>query len=108
MTAESGNQPESVKPFLKNLFTTEKTNREKVYLIVNLVTLDFVHNISHGKVITSKHYLFVPELHNLTRQKQAVVIANKFEHCISYDLCCKAETSLSEPSIATSKERRLL
>ena len=54
VTAEYRNPPESVKLFLKNLLTTEKTNREKACHIVDSVTLDFVHNISHGKVITPK------------------------------------------------------
>ena len=72
------------------------------------MTSDFVHNISHGKVITPKHCLFALGLHNLTGQKQAVVITNKFEHCMSYDLCCEGETSLSEASIIKSKETSVL
>ena len=72
------------------------------------MTSYFVHNISHGKVITPKHCLFALGLHNLTGKKQAVVIANKFEHCMSYDSCCEAETSLSEASIIKSKETSVL
>ena len=55
-----------------------------------------------------KHYLFPLGLHNLTGQKQAVVIANKFVHCMWYDLCWEAGTSLSEASIANSKETSIL
>ena len=108
VTAEYGNPPETVKLFLKNLLTTEKTNREKACRIVSSVTTDFVHNMSHSKAITPKHYLFALGLHNLTAQKQAVVVANKFGHCMSYDLCCEAETSLSEASIAKSKKMIIL
>ena len=36
------------------------------------------------------------------------MLANKFGHCISYDLCCEAEKSLSEASIAKSKEMSIL
>ena len=68
------------------------------------MTSDFVHSMSHGKVITPKHYLFALGHHNLTGQKQANVIANEFEHCMLYDLCCEAETLLSETSIAKSKK----
>ena len=64
--------------------------------------------MSHSKVITPKHYLFALGLHNLTAQKQTVVVANKFGHFISYDLCCEAETSLSEASIAKSKKMIIL
>ncbi|KAG1711251.1 hypothetical protein GQR58_002553 [Nymphon striatum] len=110
VTAEYGNPPESIKLFLKHLLTTEKSraNREKACRLVDSVTSDFVHNISRGKVITPKHYLFALGLHNLTGQKQAVVLANKFGHCMAYDLCCEIETSLSEASVAKSKETSLL
>ena len=31
-------------------------------------------------------------MHNLTVQKETVVIANKLGHCMPYDLCCEVET----------------
>ena len=68
----------------------------------------FIISISHGKFITPKHYLFTLGVPNTTGQKQEVVIANKFGYCMSYDLCCEAETSLSEASIAKSKETSIL
>ena len=104
VTAEYGNPPEPVKLFLESLLTTENIDREKACRIVDLMTSDFVHNISLGKVITPKHYLFALGLHNITGQKQAVVIANKFGNSMPYDLCCEAEMSSSEASIARLKK----
>ena len=54
VTAEYGSPPESVKLFLKNLLTTEKTNREKACCIVDSMKSDFVNNTTHGKVINPK------------------------------------------------------
>ena len=110
MTAEFGDSPDSVKIFLKHLLTTEKsrTNREKPCRITDSVTSNFIHNISNGKIITTKHYSSALGLHNLTGQKQPVVIANKLGHCMSYDPCCEAETSLSEAAFLKSKETSIL
>ena len=59
VTAEFGDPPDSVKLFLKNLLTTEKsrTKQEKARRITDSITSDFTHNISNGKIITPKHYL---------------------------------------------------
>ena len=42
------------------------------------------------------------------KKQAAVVIANNFGYCMLYDLCCEAETSLSEASLAKSKETSIL
>ena len=47
-------------------------------------------------------------MHILTGQKQPVVKANKLGHCMSYDLCCEAETSLSEAAFFKSKKTSIL
>ena len=72
---------------------SDRTNREKGCRIIDSLTSDFIHNISIGKIITPKHYLSALGLHNLTGQKQPVVIANKLWHCMSCDLCYEVETS---------------
>ena len=110
LTKEYGNPPESIKLFLKHLLTAEngQPNRKKACRLINSITSDFIHNIGRGKVITPKHYLFALGLHNLTGQRQPVVIANKFGHCMSYNRCCEIETALSEAFIARSKVTTLL
>ena len=110
VTAEFGDPPDSVKISLIHLLTTEKsrTNREKACCIIDSVTSDFIHNISNGKIITTKHYLLALGLHNLAGQKQPVVITNKLGHFMSYDLCCEAETSLPEVAFLKSKESSIL
>lgn len=109
LTAEYGNPPESIKLFLKHLLTAEKNpNQKRTCRLIDSITSDLIHNIGHGKVITPKHYLVALGLHNLTGQRQPVVITNKFGHCMSYDRCCEIESALSEASIARSKETNIL
>ena len=47
-------------------------------------------------------------MNNLTGEKQTFVIVNKLRHCVSYDLCCDLETSLSEAAFLTSKKASIL
>ena len=82
VTAEYGNPPESVQVFLKHLLTTENTNKERACRMINSVTSDFIH-VSNGQIKTPKHYLFPVGLHNLTGQRQPVVMTNKLGHCMS-------------------------
>ena len=88
--------------------TTEKTNKERAFRMISSVTSDFIHNVSNGQIITPKHYLFALGLHNLTGQRQPVVMTNKLGHCMSYDVCCEIETALSEAAVAKSKETNIL
>ena len=108
---EYGEPPESVKYFLQHLLTSVKHNvnaRDKTSRLIESLTADFVFNVSDGKVITPKHYLLALGLHNITGQKQPVVVTNKLGHCISYDLSCEIETALSEASVKRSEETSIL
>ena len=108
LSEEYGNPPDSIKLFLKHLLSSEKSNKDSTYRLIDSFTSDFIHNISHGKVITPKHYLFALGLHNLTGQRQPVEITNKLGHCISYGTCCEIETALSEAAIEKSKKTNIL
>ena len=108
LSNEYGNPPESVKLFLKHLLSNEKAKKDTTCRLIDSFTSDFVHNISHGKVITPKYYLFALGLHNLTGQKEPVEITNKFGHCMSYGNCCEIETALSEAAIEKSKKTNIL
>ncbi|XP_066931362.1 uncharacterized protein [Clytia hemisphaerica] len=108
LSEEYGKPPQSVQLFLKHLLSTEKSNKETTCRLIESFTSDFIHNISHGKVITPKHYLFALGLHNLTGQKQPVEITNKFGHCISYGTCCEIETALSEAAVEKSRLANIL
>ena len=111
LTREYGTPPDSVRIFLTHLLTSGKhdTNtREKTKRLIDSLTADFVFNVSDGRVITPKHYLFALGLHNMTGHKQPVVITNKLGHCISYDLSCEIETALSEASLIRIQETSIL
>lgn len=102
LTSESRKTPASVTLFLTLLLSSRK------HKVIDSYSVDFVHGIDRGKVITAKHSLLALGLHNITGQKQTVVISNKLGHCISYDLTCKIETAQAEAALVSSKESNIL
>ena len=80
VTAKYGSSNDSVKLFLNTLLYSGKKNVDKLEALPRLVEslwANFVHAVSKGEIITSKHYLLSLCMHNMTGQKLLIQIDNK-------------------------------
>ena len=87
VTEEYGSPPDLVKLFLSTLLYSGKKSIDKLDAHPRLAEsfcTDFVHAVSRGEVITSKHYLLSFGMHNMTGQKLLNQIVNELRHCISH------------------------
>ena len=92
LTKEDRLPPTSVTLFLTNLLkSADHSLKPYVQRLIDSYSLDMIHGVSRGSVITSKHFLLGLGLHNITGQKKVVQLANRFGHSISYDKVCDIE-----------------
>ena len=54
-----------------------------------------IHVVTHGKILTDKHFLLGLGIHNITGQKRTLQIINMHGHCIDYNKVCKVAATHS-------------
>ena len=103
--------PDSVELFLTNLLKSKNSttnNNENTTRLIDSYAADMVHGVTHGKVLTKKHFLLALGIHSITGMKDVVKIINRLGHCINYDKTCEIETAMAEATIARSSNINIL
>ena len=88
--------PSSLINFLNILKSTNHPNSENVSHMVTSFSQDLIHGISHGRVVTLKHFSLGLGLHNITDQKLPIQILAKLGHSLNYKSVCQIETAEAE------------
>ena len=89
--------PSSLINFLSILLkATNHPNSEKVSRMVTSFSQDLIHGISHGSVVTLKHFLLGLGLHNITGQTLPIQILENLGHSLNYKSVCQIETAEAE------------
>ena len=83
LDSENRNPPESVTSFLSQLLRNkDHPNREAPTRLIESHTSDLIHCVTHGKLITTKHFLLGLGLHNITGQRLPIQILYRLGHFI--------------------------
>ena len=69
---------------------------EKVQRLVYSYSSDLIHGVSQGEILTLKHFLVGPGIHNLTGQKLPIKILSNLGHSADYKTVCQLETAQAE------------
>ena len=96
LTSEEREPPASVITFLTTLLKEKchgVTRNKTIPRLIDSFAADMIYGVTHGKVVTSKHYLLALGLHNITGSRKVVEITHKLGHCIDYNLTCEIETA---------------
>jgi len=110
LASEERKPPQSVRIFLQKLLKSpnQRNDNETVSRLIESLSQDFIHGVTMGRTLTEKHFLMSLVIHNLTGQKNAVELLNKFGHGMSYSLMSDILTANAESAIAKSKISTLL
>ena len=95
--SENRNPPESVTSFLSQLLRNkDHPNPEALPLLIESYTSDFIHGVTCGKFITTKHFVLGLGLHNITGQRLPIQILHRLGHCIDSNFAYEIETAQAE------------
>ena len=89
-------------PFVLNEFfsfllkSKDRPCTNSVKRLIHSYGSDLIHSVTHGKVITLKHFLLGLGLHNITGLKLPITILSHLGHCIDYNLVCEVGTAEAE------------
>ena len=64
--------------------------------LVESYSVDVIHGVSKGQVLTVKHYLLALALHSLTGQKNVVQLTSRLGNCMTYDKVMDVETARAQ------------
>ena len=101
-TSDSLTDQEKDYPSVLNEFFTfllkskDRPCTDSVKRLIHLYGSDLIHSVTHGKVITLKHFLLGLGLHNITGLKLPITILSHLGHCINHNLVCEVETAEAE------------
>ena len=97
LDSENRNSPESVTSLLTQLLRNkDHPNREALTRLIESYTSNLIHDVTRGKVITTKHFLLGLGLHNITGQRLPIQILHRLGHCMDYNFVCEIETAQAE------------
>ena len=109
LNSEERNLPEYLTSFISRLLTgSDQKQYESTSQLIQSYSSDLVYGVTHGKIITAKHFLLGLRLHNITSQKKPVEINHRLGHSIDYKFVCEIETALAEAAQVLANENGAL
>ena len=99
----SGKVPKILSTFYGSIIEPKESKRnENTQRLITSFSADMIHAVTHGKVLTDKHFLLGLGIHNITGQKKTVLILKRLGHCVNYNKVCEIETAQAEVAQAVA------
>ena len=108
LTSEIRKPPDSLTSFLFRLLKETHYERPTTNRLVQSHDSDIIHSVTHGKVLTPKHFLMGLGMHSITGQKKPIQILNRLGNSMEYNYTCEIETAHAESASLLAENSGIL